>query len=464
MKKILSIIFLGAALFATTSCVSEEDLLFDKSAAERLNEASDLYSQRILDSKHGWALEYFPHSSTDEDLPLKGAGFLMLAKFEADKSVVVGMNNFMSRNAYKEDRSVWEVITDNGPVLSFNSHNDCIHAFSVPEDIAGTSEDETGKGMEGDYEFVMVDVPEGGDYILLKGKKRGAYSRMTRLDEETDFQEYLTDVKNFTNKVFDTKAPNNVVVNIGEESYNMIMAQDGGQYGIVKMWPSESDSTFTKVLRPILVTRHGTKDNYTYNVRFRNAIKVAEDVTEQEFVYSEDAKKFVGVTDEANSIVGENPTNFFAHALRDLHTWNVHKTAVSDQYSAALAQVIDQAATLKYTFKSSAFTSWKDDVVNMNMVFTTTRKVNGKNQTVTATAGFVFEAKETADGVVLTFKGAADESAQNVLDAITSLNGFLTTLGGTYVCRDSGNPFVLDRMTVLKKDNSEFWFDVTYQR
>ena len=52
MKKIFSISLLLAAAVAYTSCSpSEEDDIFDKSAAERLNEASDLYSSRLMASK-----------------------------------------------------------------------------------------------------------------------------------------------------------------------------------------------------------------------------------------------------------------------------------------------------------------------------------------------------------------------------------------------------------------------------
>ena len=50
MKKILSISLILAAALAFTSCVKEEEDIFDKSAAERLNEASDLYSKRLMAS------------------------------------------------------------------------------------------------------------------------------------------------------------------------------------------------------------------------------------------------------------------------------------------------------------------------------------------------------------------------------------------------------------------------------
>lgn len=446
MKKILSIILLGAALFSTSSCVSEEDLLFDKSAAERLNEASDLYTQRVLASPHGWVLEYYPHSSTDEDLPLKGAGFLMLTKFESDKSVVVGMNNTLTGGNYMEDRSVWEVLTDNGPVLSFNSHNNVLHKFSVPEDISGTSEDETGKGFEGDYEFVMVDVPENGDYIMLKGKKRGAYSRMTRLDEETDFQEYLNDVKNFTNKAFDPKAPNNTVVTIGDKGYNMIMAQDGGQYGIVKMWPCGTDSTFTKEVRPILVTRHGVKDNYKYSVRFRGAVKGGNDVSEQEFVFDANAQKFVGVENSENTICGPEPTEFMAEKLERSATLNFSSTMeASAELSAAINAIKDEFNAVKYTFNNIKIKK-NDDGFRAAVAYRNSKKQN-------VTTNFNFTYVKNSDGTLsFKYEGPNNASAETLLNSVPSIETFFNLLNGSYQVTYYDSPLNLSTVKFFSGD------------
>ena len=153
MKKILTLTFILVSALTYTSCTNEEDLIFDKSAAERLNEASDLYSSRLMASPNGWAMQLYP--TNDPEYPY-GNGYLLLCRFNGDHSVNVSMDNVFSDNKYKEATSLWEVITDNGPVLSFNSHNDCLHAFSDPEDLpfTGTDDDpndETGTGAGGDY-------------------------------------------------------------------------------------------------------------------------------------------------------------------------------------------------------------------------------------------------------------------------------------------------------------------------
>ena len=437
MKNILTTIFAAVALLCATSCAKEEGLLFDKSAAERLNEASSIYSQRLLDSPHGWALEYFPNTETDEDIPIKGAGFLMLTKFDSDKSVVVAMDNIVTGNAYREDRSAWEVITDNGPVLSFNSHNNVLHTFSVPEDISGTSDDEKGKGFEGDYEFVMVDVPEGGDYIMLKGKKRGTYSRLTRLEEETDFSEYLADVKTKSNKLFNAKAPNHNFLTVGKNKYKMIMAQSGGDYGVAKIWPHDTDSTFTKELHPLIVTRHGVKGAYTYNVRFRNAFSDGEEVSEQEFVFDDNAQKFYGVNNHECVIEGPNPNDFMAERLEAYASLSLTTaTEASADISGALEKIKSDFNGYKYTFQSIRFKK-SDDGFRAAVMYR-----NNKKQNVTTYYNYSW--KQNTDGSIsFAYVSPVNESGETLLKSVPSIAEFFRTFDGQYNVTSYDSPLNL---------------------
>ena len=120
MNKIFSIALLCSAALSFTACVNEEDDLFDKTAAERLNEASALYSERLTASPNGWAVQLYP--TTQDEAPY-GNGYLLLFRFHKDKSVDASMNNDLSNGKYLAATSSWDVITDNGPVLSFNTYN-----------------------------------------------------------------------------------------------------------------------------------------------------------------------------------------------------------------------------------------------------------------------------------------------------------------------------------------------------
>ena len=130
-----------------TGCAGEEEDLFATSAAERLSSAMVTYSNRLADAGGKWAMEYYPTNGLEAP---QGLGYLMLLDFGKDNSVKVAMDNNFTNNVYKEDESIWEMIADNGPVLTFNTYNECMHAFSDPKDIPFTKDKETGLGAEGE--------------------------------------------------------------------------------------------------------------------------------------------------------------------------------------------------------------------------------------------------------------------------------------------------------------------------
>ena len=186
MKKIYPAILLFVSVFILSACVGEEDDIFDKSAAERLNEISGIYVNRLCDSPGGWVMEYYPYTD-NEDLNT-GVGYLIMNRFHDNQSVYSLMKNKATEFKVMNDSSAWEVITDMGPVLTFNTYNNCFGRFTDPYDdhilTPGIYDDESGKGLQGDYEFVMVDVPEGGDHIMLKGKKRAVHRRYDEVHQQ----------------------------------------------------------------------------------------------------------------------------------------------------------------------------------------------------------------------------------------------------------------------------------------
>ena len=276
MKKIFSISLLFCAAFVFVGCAGEEDDLFNKTAAERLNEASDLYSSRLTAQPNGWAMQLYP--TTKDEAPY-GNGYLLLLRFNTNHTVVAAMNNSMSSNVFKEDSSAWDVITDNGPVLTFNTYNTVIHTFTNPEDISSTGSkdepnDETGTGIGGDYEYIITDAPEDASYMMLKGKKRGTYNLLTPVEEGIDYQSYLEDVKNFQNNMFPSNSPTYDIVHYGDSIYKM----EGANDGIPNIYPFDKDAVINESFNPFLVTKRGDD----YYLRFRDA-KTYGDVTVQEF-------------------------------------------------------------------------------------------------------------------------------------------------------------------------------------
>ena len=435
MKKIFStlVILVGAIVLA--GCAGEEKDLFDKSAAERLNETGKIYTARLQSSEAGWVMEYYP-TNTDEEY--KGRGYVILADFDKDESVTLAMNNVMSDDVYMEGRSLWEIIADNGPVLTFNTYNEVLHCFSNPEYY------ESGKGFEGDYEFVMIDVPEDGEFIMLKGKKRGTYVRLTRLPAGTNFEEYLADIKAFHNGIFPANAVNENVLQVGDKKYSINNANSG----MLGMYPHGGDAITETTTHPFLITKRDGK----YYLRFRSAIEVDDETSEQEFVYDEANDRFVGTTNEANYIEGEDPVHFFYTVFgSDAHRWQWTRTSeMSESQKAALDEVASGFRAL---------TNLSLRLVGENVVMRVQYR-NSRNQN--ASVDFIFNVKEEADGITLKYDKPVLEAGANVLAANPALATYLETMSQKFTVTAGSSRFNMNTLRLTAASDSNNWIIVTY--
>lgn len=433
MNKILSISALLAGALAFTGCAGEEDDLFSQSAAERLNETQAKFSERLTASELGWAMEYYP--TTENEAP-KGMGYLLLCDFDPNSKVLVGMNNNVSGNVYLQDSSAWEVIADNGPVLSFNTYNKCIHAFSDPVGNASLGT-ETGKGFEGDYEFVMVDVPEGGDYIMLKGKKRATYVRMTRLDDaNATFESYLKDVQTFQRSKFSSAYANPCIVTFGDS----VMTMRNASSGIAGMYPYGGDPILSETFHPFLITKRGGK----YYFRFRDALTSSdESKTAQEFVFDEANDKFVGVEDPSYTIEGENPDTFFVQSLAEGNGWRFRSSsAMSDDFKSILTALNQEAKAnvgSRATYNYFTFSKLDDGKYALSVNF---RPNRGNAYDMV----FYFTFAKTEKGFSLAYESAKLSDDEEMLTTTPSLATLLNTLGGEYELSSSSTKFNLNNL------------------
>lgn len=459
MNKILSYSLVSFAALATlASCQLEEENIFDLSAAERLNEASDIFSQRLIDGQDGWAFEYYAQPETSLDNYIKGVGYLMLAKFDSNKSVRVGMQNDFTDKKYDEDVSAWQVINDMGAVLSFNTYNRMLHTFSLPEDVKGTSDDETGKGMLGDYEFVMVDVPEGGDYVMLKGKKHKAYSRLTRLAPGTDFKEYISDVQRMQTRLLSNTAPNHLVITVGEKLYNFLMPTKGGELGLTKLWPAGTDSTFTMTLNPLLMTRHVQGNDTTYNIRFRDAIQEADqELTIQEFVFEPSTYLFRAINDESVTIVGQDPVEFF-NEVWPAGSKFMFKTNIdgSDKVKSLMSDLVAGYKDIKYTFQNAQLAK-NGSVAEFTISYKTNKNASGK-------VTYNYNYTQEGETLKLTYTGAANDAAEKQMNSIASIKAFCEALNGTFKIGVGTNPLNLTTLGFSKAEDSNIVFIPSYQK
>lgn len=433
MKKIFSTVILIAGALMFAGCAGEEKDLFEKSAAERLNETGKIYSSRLQSSEAGWVMEYYP---TNTDETYKGRGYLIMADFDKDESVTLAMKNIMSDDEYMEERSLWEIIADNGPVLTFNTYNEVLHCFSNPEYY------ESGKGFEGDYEFVMIDVPEDGQFIMLKGKKRGTYVRLTRLPDGTDFQEYLNDVNAFTKKFFPENVVNEDVLVVGGEKF----AINSGSTGIMGMYPYDGDAITETTQHPFLIT----KRDGNYYLRFRSAIEAGE-VEEQEFVYDEAGDRFVGVANNENVISGPDPSVFFRQFMQQGYFWMFTPSSeITGNIATVLQTVVSDFASKKYTVQNIKYSMDGEDA----RVTVTVRSGSSSVSLV-----YLYDAEVSDAGISITYRepyvSGNNKRAAQILTTIPTLANFLTGLNGSYKAEKANETgFNLGAMKLFLQDGS----------
>ncbi len=461
---IKSILFLFGAAFLFTACVNEEDDLFDKSAAERLNEVSATYGERFVAATNGWSMEYYPNpetvSPTDQLAPYT-RGYLMAAKFSADGTVDMATNisasDFGSYLVSDEhltqyaglvtDKSTWNVITDMGPVLSFNSYSQVMHVFSNPGIY------ELGNGLEGDYEFSVTNLPEEGDIAMLKGKKRDVYVRMTKIDEGVELGDYIEDVNNFSTKMFSPSAPNNLVMKMGETKYQI----ESASTGIMNIYPYDGDNITDEDFYPFLVSKRGGK----YYLRFRDALRKVEGETNpQEFVYNEETEQFVDVDNEQNVIQGEDAAPFFMTKINGGSTWSwVRNTTNSDAMTTLNNRIYDEMRAVGFTCNQRInFMLNKAGEFVLAIPFT----FKQGRQTVSATGTFKFNVTDrTAEGLTLTYAGAGETAGETLYNQIAAVKEYINYLSTTLTIDAAETNFNLNTLKIAPAADTSKWFVVT---
>lgn len=175
MKK-FNIIFLLAGLFFCTSCLFEQKELFDQTPAERMESFLNEYQELLETAENGWILEYYP----DNDVAY--GGYVYHLSF-ADGEVSALFQ--LAADLAEPKSSLYKMVGDDGPVLSFDTYNSYIHYFATPANGASNYQ-----GKRGDTEFKIMGKSKDESVIYLVGKKSGNPCTLTYFEDE-DPVEYL---------------------------------------------------------------------------------------------------------------------------------------------------------------------------------------------------------------------------------------------------------------------------------
>lgn len=182
MKRTTIISFLALPLLCT-SCLFDEEDLFDKTASERI-EAAKVEAKAALESApNGWHVRYFP-SATQEF-----GGYNVFFKF-ADGQVTVASET--ESDPSTAETSLYSLGEDLGVTLNFDTKNSVINYFVHPRNPDGLGS--TYKGMEGDYKFMVMETSP--ERIRLRGIISGNSYILTPMASDAD---WATEVETYQN-------------------------------------------------------------------------------------------------------------------------------------------------------------------------------------------------------------------------------------------------------------------------
>lgn len=429
MKKYLiyamSLLLAGSGF---SSCTNEEDDIFEASAADRLNQAQEEYTKLLCKPANGWAMQYFADNDNE-------GGYTFLMKFRDNTSVTIAGNNQWIGNTYKEETSMYELISDNGPVLTFNTFNDVFHIFSTPEDLPSTSDNEAGYGHRGDYEFIVMDATD--ELITLKGKKTGIRVLMTPLADDVDWATYLNDLKAKARALFNDKF-DPLILDLGEKRFVVSKASTG----IFNMYPEGGDAITETVLYPYLINPDGIRFN-----------KEVEETGVQQLYFNEEGS--FSIDGVEGSCLRQSKT-LNAIFMTRTFGWRLTAERANGIFATILGDIVTETKDkLKRNFNSIDFVYYANE---------DTYALSFRNSGTSAAAYIYGNETANEDGVSLKFNYSTTEgntNGKNRLRDIPALTTFINTLNSTDFTLTTDNPLAPSTIKFTSKANENDYFVVT---
>ncbi len=410
-------IAVALTVLALSSCSNDDDRIFDQSAADRLEQYKKDYAEVLTADGGLWTMEYF---SNDEE-----PGYLFVMKFDKNGSVDIAANHKWINNQYRKETSLWKMIADNGPVLSFNSYNPVFHIFADPANITGpnapTGENgdinETGYGHEGDYEFQFMEVSDDGQTVRLLGKKRLYDIYLRRLDPNTDVQAYMDEYKQISSSLFCEEIPNLVFNDADGEKYII----NDANTGVMSIYPAAGD--------PVEQTRTGNFIITKSGIRFMNPLELVDSKGNEKEI---NEFKYVGnfslaSLDNENSIISGGTMEDIMYGNKK--NWKVDIKSATGTLKDALDAFVTQLRTL-YGYKSANINdlSIKYDISNKSYTMEFYIRTGSKNY---ETDKYFVSFSDTDSGANLTIGEACDNGSQLAYNAYTELQNLLALLSSS---------------------------------
>ena len=397
MRLINSIIYI-CLLFLFASCTFDEQNIFPETSAIRIENTKTEYNNTLCSSTNGWVMDYFPNPTTE--------GYTMLVKFNKSGAAFISGKNKYLNNKLATDTCMFQLIADDGPVLTFNTYgkNGVLHLFANPQDPNGTS-DLDGIGLGGDYEFIVIKAT--ATEVKLKGKKWGAYVYLHKLADNQVWSQYFDQLDNMDNLLF---ANSKNILNLIVKTDTMPVYN--GSTHIFKIIKSGEDPLVDGVNSPFIVTNTGIRLYAPYNINNTDF---------QNFVLSDDKQK-LNCTDANGYITGPNPAKSF---MATTSTWNF---LLSSPMGVSFNALYNKIA-------ANCLTTFKLKFTNLYFKYNATRKFYVLQFKIGTNIGNIDFVRTDLgnDKIKFQYNGTADGNGLNFLNKIDGAQDLVNYISQNYL-------------------------------
>ena len=449
MKKFYNISLLTLLAFSSlflASCLHNEvEDIFDDDAVIRLDNAKAEYFDILTSNGGKWMMEYYANTSEP--------GYNYVLTFFKDGTVEMAghnkwinhiKNNTLTSSAYGSMRSMWDVIGDNGLVLTFNSYNDYFHLFSTPDAVPTTGGTMTaggastaGKGHEGDYEFNLMKY--SGDTIYMTGKKRDLSIIMTRLPESTDDEAFLNEVAAVNKSMFTSKLPWVYIVLPDGKRWIVKSAASGN----MKIYPEGEDEVMTSETHNFIITHDG--------LAFRDPLTIGG-YTVQRFIRQADGT-VLSIEDKQTRIVADPLVQCLTH---EMLTWktNFKNAAAGGIYTDLTTQISSESKKLDGTTLKEGVINYVDSVSKYVLT------LNFSKSSKTFPARYYFTVVSSTDTQMKIAFDGVDGYGERYKTNCETVTTLLNTLSAATFDLNSASllaPLTITMTETANKDNFIVW-------
>ncbi len=445
MKKTYIILLCATTLFV--GCNRDEKSLFDKSAAERAVEAVTNAENALVAAPYGWEMLYFANTES--------RGYHMLITFKENGQAIITAKNALTtgNKIVTDNESTWDLISDYGPVLSFNTYNTVLHAWADPRN--------DGDGYLGDYEFLVLS--SSADELQLKGKKHSGYSVLRRLTEETSAADYFARVEAMDKQI--TGNGNLLLLTQGENQYTLHNSYNGIFYLAPKneMYDIEELDIY-----PFIATHTGLH-------LMAGFLTDSDDREARDYVL----KDGILVGKNATLEPGSMPNYFMNYLLLAGNKWSFSTTNTCSDLNSKIEKVNKTLTSInKKAGISSIMLIYNESKAQYRLEFSYT--LNGK--TIESPVIYLFDVKQEENSISMNYTKPLDLNAAKLIYNISQtaeqkqtgeytieegegnlpgLKDLILGLSGIYTIANNNGINPTNGSILTRSDNADIWYELT---